>query len=208
MTARGRFITFEGGEGAGKSTQLGMLARRLEAAGRPVRSTREPGGSPGAEAIRKLLVEGATDRWTPLPETLLFLAARSDHVASVIEPALAAGDWVICDRFTDSTVVYQGMVRGLGVARVRALQQLTVSVTPDLTFVLDVDSRDGLARTHGRAASEDRFEQFDADFHLRLREAFLSIAKSEPDRCIVVDSSRPPDIVAEEIWRTVEARFG
>jgi dTMP kinase len=208
VTARGRFITFEGGEGAGKSTQVRMLASRLKAAGRQLIATREPGGSPGAEAIRKLLVEGAADRWAPLPETLLFLAARSDHVASAIEPALAAGHWVICDRFSDSTVVYQGIGRGLGVERVRALQQLTVTITPDLTFVLDTDPREGLARTHGRAAGEDRFEQFDAGFHFRLREAFLGIARSEPKRCTVVDSSQPPDIVAEEIWRTVEARLG
>lgn len=208
MTARGRFITFEGGEGAGKSTQVRMLVSRLNAAGRKVIATREPGGSPGAEAIRKLLVEGTTDRWAPLPETLLFLAARSDHVASVIEPALAAGDWVICDRFSDSTLVYQGVVRGLGIERVQRLQQLTVTLIPNLTFVLDIDPREGLSRTQGRAAGEDRFEKFGADFHLRLRDAFLSIAKSEPDRCIVVDSSRPPDIVAAEIWRTVETRLG
>jgi dTMP kinase len=208
VTARGRFITFEGGEGAGKSTQVRMLASRLRAAGREVIATREPGGSPGAEAIRKLLVEGATDRWGPLPETLLFLAARSDHVANAIEPALAAGNWVICDRFTDSTVVYQGMVRGLGIQRVRALQELSVTVVPDITFVLDIDPDEGLARTRGRAGAENRFEQFDAGFHLRLREAFLGIAKNEPERCIVVDSSQAPDIVAEEIWRTVATRFG
>lgn len=208
MTARGRFITFEGGEGAGKSTQVKMLAARLKAAGRQVIATREPGGSPGAEAIRKLLVEGATDRWAPLPETLLFLAARSDHVASAIEPALAAGHWVICDRFTDSTVVYQGIVRGLGIERVRALQDLTVTISPDLTFVLDIDPREGLARTHGRAAGEDRFEQFDGDFHRRLREGFLSIAKNEPERCVIVDSSLAPDIVAGEIWQAVETHLG
>ncbi len=184
-----------------------MLVSRLKEAGRQVIATREPGGSPGAEAIRKLLVEGATDRWAPLPETLLFLAARSDHVVSVIEPALAAGQWVVCDRFTDSTVVYQGMVRGLGIERVQLLQRLTVPVTPDLTFVLDIDPREGLSRTHGRAGVEDRFEKFEGEFHLRLREAFLSIAKNEPERCMVVDSSRPPDIVAEEIWRTVAARL-
>lgn len=208
MTARGRFITFEGGEGAGKSTQSRMLASRLKAMGRQVMATREPGGSPGAEAIRKLLVEGAPDRWAPLPETLLFLAARSDHVASAIEPALAAGHWVICDRFSDSTLVYQGIGRGLGVERVRALQQLTITATPDLTFVLDTDPGEGLARTRRRAAGEDRFEQFDAGFHLRLREAFLGIARSEPQRCIVVDSSQPADIVAGEIWDAVEARLG
>lgn len=208
MTGRGRFITFEGGEGAGKSTQVRMLATRLKAAGRRVVATREPGGSPGAEAIRKLLVEGATDRWAPLPETLLFLAARADHVVTTIEPALNTGDWVICDRFIDSTVVYQGMVRELGVERVQLLQQLSVSISPDLTFVLDIDPKDGLARTHGRASGENRFEQFDAGFHRRLREAFLAIARREPQRCIVVDSSRSPDIVADEIWRTVEARLG
>ena len=208
MTARGRFITFEGGEGAGKSTQVRMLASRLKAAGRQVMATREPGGSPGAEAIRKLLVEGATDRWAPLPETLLFLAARADHVASAIEPALTAGNWVICDRFTDSTVVYQGMVRGLGIQRVRALQELSVTIAPDLTFILDIDPREGLARTQGRGGREDRFEKFDAGFHERLRDAFLSIAKSEAERCIVVDSSRSPDIVADEIWQAVNTRLG
>ena len=207
MTARGRFITFEGGEGAGKSTQVRMLASRLKTAGRWIITTREPGGSPGAEAIRKLLVEGATDRWEPLAETLLFLAARSDHVASAIEPALAAGDWVICDRFSDSTLVYQGIGRGLGVERVRALQQLTVTLTPDLTIVLDIDPREGLARTHRRSTSEDRFEKFDTGFHLRLREAFLGIASAEPHRCVVVDSTQPPDIVADEIWQIVESRF-
>lgn len=207
MTARGRLITFEGGEGAGKSTQVRTLAGRLAAAGRQVIATREPGGSPGAEAIRKLLVEGAPNRWMPLAETLLFLAARTDHVARLIEPALVAGTWVICDRFSDSTVVYQGAGRELGVERIRMLQQLAVTIAPDLTFILDIDPHEGLARTHNRGSGEDRFEQFDAGFHRRLREGFLNIARAEPGRCIVVDSSRPAEIVADEIWQAIQARL-
>lgn len=207
MTARGRFITFEGGEGAGKSTQVRMLTSRLKAAGRQVIATREPGGSPGAEDIRKLLVEGEPERWTPLAETLLFLAARADHVARLIEPALAGGAWVLCDRFADSTVVYQGAGRGVGVERVSSLQRQVGAISPDLTFILDIDPRDGLMRTHKRGASENRFEKFDAGFHARLREAFLQLARGESERCIVVDAGRAQDAVAEEIWPHVKARF-
>jgi dTMP kinase len=207
MAQRGRFITFEGGEGAGKSTQLRLLTTRLLEAGHDVRVTREPGGSPGAEDIRKLLVEGEPERWTPLAETLLFLAARADHVARIIEPALSEGAWVLCDRFSDSTVVYQGAGRGLGVERVRSLQRQVGAVRPDLTFILDIDPRDGLMRTHKRGAAENRFEKFDAGFHARLRKSFLQIAREEPDRCIVVDAARAQDVVAAEIWSQVEARF-
>jgi dTMP kinase len=207
MAQRGRFVTFEGGEGAGKSTQLRLLTTRLLEAGRDVRVTREPGGSPGAEDIRKLLVEGEPERWTPLAETLLFLAARADHVARIIEPALAGGAWVLCDRFADSTVVYQGAGRGLGIERVRSLQRQVGAVRPDLTFILDIDPRDGLMRTHKRGAAENRFEKFDAGFHDRLRESFLQIAREEPDRCIVVNAARAQDVVASEIWSQLEARF-
>jgi len=207
MAQRGRFISFEGGEGAGKSTQLRLLSTRLEESGREVRVTREPGGSPGAEDIRKLLVEGEPERWTPLAETLLFLAARADHVTRIIEPALAGGAWVLCDRFADSTVVYQGAGRGLGVERVRSLQRQVGALSPDLTFILDIDPFDGLRRTHKRGAAENRFERFDAGFHARLREAFLQIAREETQRCIVVDAARAQDIVAEELWSHVKARF-
>src|SRR6266567_2002493 len=143
---RGKFISFEGGEGAGKSTQARMLRDSLQSHGRSVLLTREPGGSPGAEEIRKLLVEGEPERWSPLAETLLFLAARADHVARVIEPALSAGNCVICDRFIDSTVVYQGIARGLGAPRVRALQRAAGALEPDLTIIVDVEPRAGLMR--------------------------------------------------------------
>ena len=207
LIAHGRFVTFEGGEGAGKSTQAKLLAERLRAAGQNPILTREPGGSPGAEQIRKLLVEGEPDRWPPLAETLLFLAARADHVARVIEPALTTGNWVICDRFIDSTVVYQGTARGVGAARVRALQAAAGALEPDLTFILDVEPDAGLKRTTGRSKSEDRFEQFDREFHRQLRAAFLEIARNEPKRCAVVDGSRSVESVAAEIWRIVTERL-
>lgn len=207
LPARAPFITFEGGEGAGKSTQAKLLAEKLIAGRRKVVITREPGGSPGAEQIRKLLVEGEPDRWTPLAETLLFLAARADHISRVIEPALAAGEWVICDRFIDSTVVYQGVARGLGAAHVRALQKTAGTLEPDLTIVIDVEPRAGLMRTQRRGKAENRFEQFDAEFHHRLRNAFLQIARDESHRCIVIDGAQPAEIVAAEIWRIVTGRF-
>ena len=205
---RGRFITLEGGEGAGKSTQARLLKERLTARGLEVVLTREPGGSPGAEEIRKLLVEGEPDRWTPVTETLLFLAARSDHVARVIGPALAKGAWVISDRFVDSTIVYQGIARGLGAARVAAMQEAAPpGVVPDLTVVLDIAPEQGLARAHARGISEARFEKFDQGFHAKLREAFLDIANAEPRRCVLVDAVHEPAEVAAEIWRAVEDRL-
>jgi len=208
MAGRGRFISFEGGEGAGKSTQARLLRTALEARGYGVVLTREPGGSPGAEEIRKLLVEGEPDRWTPLAETLLFVAARADHVARVIEPALASGAWVISDRFSDSTFVYQGLARGLGIEAVRNLQQAALGhYAPDLTIILDVEPKSGLERAAARGAKENRFERFDADFHQRLRDGFLSIAAHEPRRCALIDASAPPEAVAANIWRTVLDRL-
>lgn len=208
MAGRGRFISFEGGEGAGKSTQARLLRTALEAHGHSVLLTREPGGSPGAEEIRKLLVEGEPDRWTPLAETLLFLAARADHVARVIEPALASGTWVISDRFSDSTFVYQGLARGLGLDAVRTLQKSALGeFAPGLTILLDVDPRSGLERAVARGAKENRFERFDAAFHQRLRDGFLSIAAAEPRRCAVVDASAPPEAVAANVWRIVVERL-
>jgi dTMP kinase len=205
---QGKFISLEGGEGAGKSTQARLLRARLELHGHNVLLTREPGGSPGAEQIRKLLVEGEPDRWTPLAETLLFLAARADHAARGITPALVAGTWVISDRFADSTFVYQGIARGLGIDRVRALQQAALGdFQPDLTIVLDVNPREGLARADVRGAAENRFERFDAAFHARLRDGFLAIAAGEPQRCAVVDGSGGVDSVAESIWAIVSERL-
>jgi len=204
---RGRFITLEGGEGAGKSTQARLLERKLAACGQRVVVTREPGGSSGAEEIRKLLVEGAPQRWTPLTETLLFLAARSDHVARLIDPALESGAWVVCDRFSDSTLVYQGVARGLGLDTARVLQAAAPVRTPDLTLVLDLEPGAGLARIKTRPGSETRFENFAAEFHHALRGAFRAIAAAEPERCVLIDASQPVDAVAASIWTTVTARL-
>ena len=205
---RGKFISFEGGEGAGKSTQARMLRDQLQSRGRTVLLTREPGGSPGAEEIRKLLVEGEPERWTPLAETLLFLSARADHVERVIEPALAAGTWVISDRFADSTFVYQGIARGLGVEAVRRLQHAALGdFAPDLTILLDIDPRAGLARAGARGETENRFERFDDGFHARLRAGFLQIAAAEPARCAILDGSREVEMIAADVWRTVGERL-
>ena len=209
MEPRGKLISFEGGEGTGKSTQTRLLKSALEARGKRVVLTREPGGSPGAEDIRKLVVEGEPQRWTPLSETLLFIAARADHVARVIEPALARGEWVVSDRFSDSTYVYQGVARGLGTEKVRRLHEAALgSFAPDLTIVLDLDPAEGLKRAGGRGpGNETRFERFDADFHQKLRAAFRDIAKAEPKRCVLVDAARASDVVAADVWRAVEERL-
>jgi dTMP kinase len=205
---RGKFISFEGGEGAGKSTQARMLRSALESRGHSVLLTREPGGSPGAEEIRKILVEGEPERWTPLAETLLFLAARADHVARAIQPALAAGTWVISDRFADSTFVYQGIARGLGMEFVRRLQHDSLGdFQPDLTIVLDLNPRDGLARAGARGVAENRFERFDDVFHARLREGFRAIAAQEPQRCAPIDGSTDAQTTAANIWRIVTERL-
>jgi dTMP kinase len=205
---RGKFISFEGGEGAGKSTQARMLRDQLESRGRTVLLTREPGGSPGAEEIRKLLVEGEPERWTPLAETLLFLSARADHVERVIEPALTSGTWVISDRFADSTLVYQGIARGLGIEAVRRLQHAAIGdFAPDLTILLDIDPSAGLTRAGARGETENRFERFDDGFHARLRAGFLGIAAAEPARCAILDGSRSVEMIAADVWRTVSERL-
>jgi len=202
---RGKFITFEGGEGAGKSTQARLLKAALEVRGKDVVLTREPGGTPSAEEIRKLLVEGAPERWTPLSETLLFLAARADHVARLIGPALERGQWVISDRFSDSTIVYQGIARGLGTDKVgRLIKAVLGDFAPDLTLVLDVDPRKGLARAGKRGADENRFERFDERFHRELLSGFRDIAAAEPKRCALINGEGSPDEVAAAIWRVVE----
>ncbi|HEY3694816.1 dTMP kinase [Phenylobacterium sp.] len=205
--AQGRFITFEGGEGAGKSTQLRRLAARL-AGTRDVVATREPGGSPGAESIRDLLVRGEADRWSPVTETLLMYAARRDHVERVIVPALARGAWVVCDRFADSTRAYQGAAGGADPALIAALEaQVLGPVRPDLTLILDLPVEDGLARAGGRGDAETRFESKGQAFHARLRQAFLDIARAEPKRCTVIDATLPPDAVEAAIWAVVAARL-
>jgi len=205
----GRFITLEGGEGAGKSTQARVLKTQLESSGLSVVLTREPGGSKGAEEIRKLLVTGEPERWTPLTETLLFLAARTDHIARVIRPALQRGDWVISDRFSDSTLVYQGVARGLGIEVVSALQNaIPGMLVPDLTLLLDVAPEDGLRRAGARPEDfETRFEKFDAEFHDTLRMAFRDLAKARKERCVIINAGQAPERVADDIWAAVQERL-
>lgn len=206
--ARGRFITFEGGEGVGKSTQIRRLVTRLETGGRDVVATREPGGSPGAEAIRDMVLRGAADRWSPVTETLLMYAARRDHIERVIRPALARGAWVVCDRFADSTRAYQGAAGGTDPGLIAAMEQYILEeVRPDLTLVFDLDPELGLARAVDRAGAEMRFESKGSAFHKRLRTAFLEIAAREPDRCAVIDANGSPDQVEVSVWETIEGRF-
>jgi len=204
----GRFITFEGGEGAGKSTQLKRLVVRLERLGRQVVATREPGGSSGAESIRELVLKGAADRWSPITETLLMYAARRDHVERVIRPGLVRGAWVVCDRFADSTRAYQGAAGGANPELIAALETYILEHTkPDLTLIFDLPVELGLERAHARAGAEMRFESKGQAFHAQLREGFLSIARAEPDRCAIVDASGSPDEVEERVWAIVERRL-
>ena len=208
MTEPGRFISFEGGEGAGKSTQARRLAAALEKRGISCVITRAPGGSPGAEEIRSLLVNGDPGRWEALTETLLLYAARADHVARTIRPAMEEGRWVLCDRFADSSWAYQGAGRGLDRETVRRIEAVAIGdFKPDLTFVLDLPAEEGLKRANARASTESRFEQFDIGFHERLRQAFLDIAKRAPDRCRVIDASADENTVAQAIWKAAAARF-
>ncbi|SON55922.1 Thymidylate kinase [Hartmannibacter diazotrophicus] len=196
----GRFITFEGGEGAGKSTQIAMLAAHLMTKGLTVNVTREPGGSPRAEAIREILLSGRARPLGPLGEAHLFAAARIDHIAETIRPALAQGQIVLCDRFVDSTRVYQGMSGGLDEATVADLEQAaTGGLKPDLTFILDLPVSVGLARAARRSAGPDRFEDDAVAIHEARRQGFLTVAASEPERCRVIDADRAADDVAREI---------
>jgi dTMP kinase len=204
----GFFITFEGGEGAGKSTQARRLAERLRAMGRTVTLTREPGGSPGAEAIRALLVQGDADRWSPISETLLMYAARRDHIERTIGPALARGEVVVCDRFFDSTRAYQGAGGHAPRDLIAALEQDVVGdVRPDLTLVFDLPVDVGLARAAARREGEARFESKGRDFHERLRTAYLAIVEAEPGRCVSVDADGDLGAVELRVWAAVEARL-
>jgi dTMP kinase len=206
--ARALFITFEGGEGAGKSTQVARLTGRLERAGCDVLVTREPGGSPGAERIRDLLVRGDADRWSPVTETLLMYAARRDHVERVIRPALTRGAVVVCDRFIDSTRAYQGAGGGAPEALIAALEAQVLDQTwPDLTLVFDLDVEIGLARAARRGGDEVRFEGKDMEFHQRLRAGFLDIAHREPQRCVVIDAASDTDTVAARVWDAVSPKL-
>ncbi len=204
----GRFITFEGGEGGGKSTQVRLLSDRLSRAGVDVVTTREPGGSPGAESLRELLVKGSIDRWSPMTETLILYAARRDHLERLIQPALVRGAWVISDRFADSTRAYQGAAGGVDPAFISELERTVLAgAQPDLTFVLDLPAADGLARAGRRGGDESRFEDKGLAFHERLRQEFLMIAKREPDRCLVVEASHTIEAVSDVIWTRIRDKL-
>lgn len=210
----GQFITFEGGEGAGKSTQIARLKAHLEKLRIPVLVTREPGGSPGAEVVRSVLLSGKARALGPDTEAMLFAAARADHMDSVILPALGRDEWVLCDRFTDSTRVYQGEA-GVDQAFIRELENLAIAgKKPDLTILIDVPPNIGLERVSSRSAAEpasgapDRFEEDDLEVQIRRQAMFLDLAKAEPDRIAVVDGSRSADAVEEAIWEIVRERLG
>jgi dTMP kinase len=210
MPGRGRFISFEGGEGAGKSTQIKLLADRLAAAKVQTLVTREPGGSPGAEIIRHLVLSGMGKLLGPDAETLLFAAARDDHVRTVIEPALSRGIWVLCDRFSDSTRVYQGILGKVPPALLSAMQRVTIGdLEPDLTIILDIPVEIGLQRAAARRGKDaaDRFEAEGVKFHGQLREAYRRIAAAEPQRCLLIDAADEPDVVAANIWAALSERF-
>jgi dTMP kinase len=209
----GVFVTFEGGEGAGKSTQIVWLAEHLQALGKEVIVTREPGGSVGAEEIRRLLVTGEGGRWDPLSETLLLYAARRDHCLRVIEPALAAGKWVLSDRFADSTMAYQGYGLGLERETIRRLHRLILDgFEPSLTLILDLPVMTGLERSLARLAregqnAEDRYENMDMAFHERMRQGFIDIAANDPRRCKIIDANQNSQAVSDAIWTLVNSHF-
>ncbi len=201
-------ITIEGGEGAGKSTQADLLLAALGHAGIAATRTREPGGSEGAEAIRRLLLEGAVERWDAVGEALLLYAARRDHVVRLIAPALDRGIWVVCDRFADSTLAYQGYGRGLPLADLLALHRLALGdFAPDLTLILDLPAALGLARAARRSGDADRFERLDAAFHERLRQGFRQIAADHPERCLLIDAAGDQDTVHRAVLAAVAARL-
>jgi dTMP kinase len=207
---RGKFITLEGGEGAGKSTQAEMLAQHLQSIGLGVLLTREPGGSPGAEIIRHILLAGAAKPLGAETEAVLFAAAREDHVKCAIEPALAAGKWVVCDRFADSTRVYQGALGKVDARFIRGLERVSIGeLAPDITLVLDLPVEEGLKRLASRRgkAPPDRFEAESPEFHQKLRSAFLALARQEPERCVVIDANRSIKKIAKEIWSVVESKL-
>jgi dTMP kinase len=200
----GKFITFEGGEGTGKSTQTALLADYLNDQGYQVALTREPGGSDGAELIRALLVSGDVGRWPPMTEVLLLYAARAEHWVKVIAPALARGEWVICDRFADSTLAYQGYGHGVDRAFINRLYTAVIGTRqPDWTFVFDLDPHVGVQRALKRHTSENRFERMDMAFHQRLREGFLRIARQHPHRCHIIDATQSVYAIHKEITHTV-----
>ena len=207
MPDPGRFLSFEGIDGSGKSTQARQLAQSLRAAGYSVTLTREPGGSPGAEEIRRLVLEGDPDRWSAETEILLFTAARRDHLEKTIRPALARGEIVVTDRFADSTRVYQGITRGDLRASVDRLHDLMIGTEPDLTLLIDIDPATGLSRAVARQGSEQRFEDMGLAMQTAMRTGFLALAQAHPERFVVIDGARDAQTVASDVLRAVLARL-
>jgi dTMP kinase len=209
MARKSLFITLEGGEGCGKSTQISLLADSFAASGLSCIKTREPGGSPGAEALRQLLVSGEVDSWDPVSETLLFYAARKNHLERTILPALRSSTHVLCDRFADSTRVYQGIGKGLSLEFIDRLHSLTLgNFAPDITFILDIDPEIGLKRAASRRGDETRFESMPLDFHRQIRAGFLSIAQQEPGRCVVIDAAQSKESVYRAISQSLSSYIG
>ncbi len=209
MAPSARFITLEGGEGAGKSTQARRLAAAVRGAGLDIVETREPGGSPGAEEIRRLLTTGEPARWSPMAETLLHFAARADHIRRTIRPALAAGRWVCCDRFADSTMAYQGYGHGIDRDFIGRLARAVLGdLLPDLTLVFDLPVEQGLARAAARAGHEDRYEKMDREFHEALRRGFLDIAARDPQRCVVIDAGGDESATWQQVSAALRHRLG
>ena len=207
-TLRGKFITFEGGEGSGKSTQIRYLFEAIKKAGQFVITTREPGGAPSAEQIRTLLVTGDIDRWQPMTEALLNYAARIEHVSQTVEPALNAGTWVLSDRFADSTIAYQGYGHGINLQKLADLHQIVLGdFKPDLTIILDLSVKDGLRRAIIRGDSEDRYERMGSDFHNRLRDGFLEIANAETNRCVIIDATKSINVVRQSVLFAMYSKF-
>jgi len=206
---RGKFISFEGGEGSGKSTQARLLAGAIREAGHHVVETREPGGSPFAERLRAFILDPSLPPHVPLAEALLFYAARADHIATLIRPAIAQGQWVICDRFSDSTRVYQGAAGALPPTAIETLETLVVAdMRPDLTIVLDLPAETGLARARARNAPVDGYESRGADYHRRLRTGFIALTRDNPDRVEMIDGTADIDVIAEHVRSVVTARLG
>ncbi|MDC7674859.1 dTMP kinase [Asticcacaulis machinosus] len=205
---RGKFITFEGGEGAGKSTQVKILVKRLRDQGLEVVQTREPGGSPGAEALRDLLVKGDATRWSPVSEALMMYASRADHLEKVIRPALDRGAWVVCDRFADSTRAYQGAGGGISPEFIEQIDKAVVGDSqPDLVLIMDMPVEAGLARAKGRGGDEDRFEAKGLAFHERLRQGFLKRAAMAPERYKIIDADQSIELISSDIWSIASTHF-
>jgi len=204
----GQFITFEGGEGSGKSSQIKILKSKLIDKGIDVVCTREPGGTPSAEILRELVTTGEVNKWEPMTEALLMFASRYEHIKNLIIPSLENGKWVLCDRFYHSTYAYQGLGHGLGLEKMEALKKISIGeIEPDLVFFLDIDPMEGIKRTMGRHTNEDRFEKMDISFHTKLRDAFLGFSKTYSENSVVINAGQEINKISDIIFEEIEKRF-